>query len=83
MFRELDASVVVINDKPDGKNINLNCGSLHLSQLISLVKERELDLGVAFDGDADRSLFVTPAEESLMETLFFSSWHSIFTAASS
>ena len=59
VFRELDASVVVINDKPDGKNINLNCGSLHLSQLISLVKERELDLGVAFDGDADRSLFVT------------------------
>jgi phosphoglucosamine mutase len=58
VFRELDASVVVINDKPDGKNINLNCGSLHLSQLISLVKERELDLGVAFDGDADRSLFV-------------------------
>jgi len=59
VFRELDASVVVINDKPDGKNINLNCGSLHLSQLISLVKEHELDLGVAFDGDADRSLFVT------------------------
>ncbi len=60
VFRELDASVVVINDKPDGRNINLNCGSLHLSQLISLVKARELDLGVAFDGDADRSLFVTP-----------------------
>ena len=59
VFRELNASVVVINDQPDGKNINLNCGSLHLSQLIGLVKERQLDLGVAFDGDADRSLFVT------------------------
>jgi phosphoglucosamine mutase len=59
VFRELDASVVVINDKPDGRNINLNCGSLHLSQLIALVKEHELDFGVAFDGDADRSLFVT------------------------
>jgi phosphoglucosamine mutase len=59
VFRELDASVVVINDKPDGRNINLNCGSLHLSQLIALVKECELDFGVAFDGDADRSLFVT------------------------
>jgi phosphoglucosamine mutase len=59
VFRELDASVVVINDQPDGRNINLNCGSLHLAQLISLVKERGLDLGVAFDGDADRSLFVT------------------------
>lgn len=60
VFRELGASVEVINDQPDGKNINLNCGSLHLSQLASLVKDRGLDLGVAFDGDADRSLFVTP-----------------------
>jgi phosphoglucosamine mutase len=59
VFRELGASVDVINDEPDGTNINLNCGSLHLAGLISLVKERELDLGVAFDGDADRSLFVT------------------------
>ncbi|MCI0624572.1 MAG: phosphoglucosamine mutase [Acidobacteria bacterium] len=59
VFRELGASVQPINDKPDGKNINLNCGSLHLPGLISLVKERQLDLGVAFDGDADRSLFVT------------------------
>jgi phosphoglucosamine mutase len=50
---------VVINDRPNGTNINLNCGSLHLSQLVALVKERELDFGVAFDGDADRSLFVT------------------------
>ena len=59
VFSELGASVVVINDKPDGRNINLNCGSLHLSQLVTLVKERELDFGVAFDGDADRSLCVT------------------------
>ena len=61
VFRELGALVSTINDTPDGKNINLNCGSLHLSQLISLVKEGKLDLGVAFDGDADRSLFVTPS----------------------
>jgi phosphoglucosamine mutase len=59
VFRELGASVELINDKPDGKNINLNCGSLYLAGLISLVKERQLDFGVAFDGDADRSLFVT------------------------
>jgi phosphoglucosamine mutase len=59
VFSELGASLVVINDKPNGTNINLNCGSLHLSQLVALVKERELDFGVAFDGDADRSLFVT------------------------
>src|SRR4030095_10666906 len=60
-FRELGALVFTINDRPDGKNINLNCGSLHLPPLISLVKESKLDLGVAFDGDADRSLFVTPS----------------------
>ena len=59
VFGELDTSIVVINDEPNGTNINLNCGSLHLSQLVALVKERELDFGVAFDGDADRSLFVT------------------------
>lgn len=59
VFSELDASIVVINDEPNGTNINLNCGSLHLSQLVALVKERGLDFGVAFDGDADRSLFVT------------------------
>ena len=59
VFRDLGASIVVINDEPNGRNINLNCGSLHLSQVISLVKENQLDLGVAFDGDADRSLFVT------------------------
>jgi phosphoglucosamine mutase len=59
VLSELGASVVVINDRPNGTNINLNCGSLHLSQLVALVKERELDFGVAFDGDADRSLFVT------------------------
>lgn len=59
VFRELGAQVEVINDAPDGKNINLNCGSLHLSGLISLVNELGLDLGVAFDGDADRSLFIT------------------------
>jgi phosphoglucosamine mutase len=60
VFRELGASVEVINDRPDGKNINLDCGSLYLSGLISLVTGRQLDMGVAFDGDADRSLFVTP-----------------------
>lgn len=59
VFRDLGATVEVINDRPDGTNINLNCGSLHMSQLTSLVKERRLDFGVAFDGDADRSLFVT------------------------
>ncbi len=59
VFRDLGAHVEVINVVPDGRNINRDCGSLHLSGLISLVNARALDLGVAFDGDADRSLFIT------------------------
>jgi phosphoglucosamine mutase len=59
VFEALGATVSVINNRPDGRNINLNCGSLHLSGIVRLVKEQQLDLGVAFDGDADRSLFVT------------------------
>lgn len=59
VFEALEAEVSVINDQPDGRNINLNCGSLHLSSIRQLVKEQRLDFGVAFDGDADRSLFVS------------------------
>ncbi len=58
LFRRLGAEVEVINDQPDGKNINHNCGSLHLDRVRTLVCEKGLDYGVAFDGDADRSLFV-------------------------
>lgn len=58
LFRRLGAQVVAIFDKPDGKNINHNCGSLHLDKLQAKVVEEEADLGIAFDGDADRSLFV-------------------------
>jgi phosphoglucosamine mutase len=43
---------------PDGKNINLNCGSLHLENLKRRVVDSRADLGIAFDGDADRALFV-------------------------
>ena len=59
LFRRLGAEVTVINDRPDGGNINRNCGSLHLEGLTRAVKDNSLDLGVAFDGDADRALFVT------------------------
>jgi phosphoglucosamine mutase len=48
----------VINNTPDGRNINFNCGSLHLEGLQKRVIETNADLGVAFDGDADRALFV-------------------------
>jgi phosphoglucosamine mutase len=59
VFRTLGAKVSVVNDQPDGRNINLNCGSLYLSAICQLVEDQQLDLGVAFDGDADRALFVT------------------------
>jgi phosphoglucosamine mutase len=55
---ELGAEVFVINDKPDGININKNCGSTQMECLIEFVKKSGADLGLAFDGDADRVLAV-------------------------
>lgn len=59
LFTRLGARVHAIHCSPDGRNINLNCGSLHLDQLRSAVLEQRADAGVAFDGDADRALFVS------------------------
>jgi phosphoglucosamine mutase len=61
VFRRLGANVVAINNEPDGHNINLNCGSLHIDSLRVRVVAERADLGVAFDGDADRALFVDSA----------------------
>ncbi len=58
LFSRLGAKLVVINNHPDGRNINLNCGSLHVEGVQQAVLEHRADLGVAFDGDADRALFV-------------------------
>ena len=58
LFERLGANIKTINDHPDGRNINLNCGSLHMESLQHEVLKQNADLGVAFDGDADRSLFV-------------------------
>jgi phosphoglucosamine mutase len=58
LFDRLGASVSLIYADPNGRNINEGCGSLHLEGLRNVVAERELDLGIAFDGDADRALFV-------------------------
>ena len=58
LFRKLGAHVTCIHCSPDGRNINLNCGSLHLEQVREAVLATGADLGVAFDGDADRALFV-------------------------
>jgi phosphoglucosamine mutase len=58
LFRRLGAGVIAINNQPDGRNINRDCGSLHIESLQRRVVEERADLGVAFDGDADRALFV-------------------------
>lgn len=55
---ELGADVVVINNKPDGYNINLNCGSTHPEIVAKKVCEEKAHLGIAFDGDGDRVIFV-------------------------
>src|SRR5690625_1315227 len=57
-LREAGADVVVINASPDGRNINEMCGSTHPEQLQAVTVASEADLGVAFDGDADRCLAV-------------------------
>lgn len=58
LFERLGANVIAINATPDGRNINRDCGSLHIDGLRARVVKEQADLGVAFDGDADRSLFV-------------------------
>ncbi|MDQ5846349.1 MAG: phosphoglucosamine mutase [Acidobacteriota bacterium] len=58
LFERLGASVKSINDNPDGRNINFNCGSLHMERLQDEVVKWKADIGVAVDGDADRALFV-------------------------
>jgi phosphoglucosamine mutase len=58
LFASLGFDTVVIDDKPDGRNINLNCGSTHPERLAQVVVERGCQAGVAFDGDGDRAIFV-------------------------
>ncbi len=58
LFKRLGARVTAINDGPDGRNINRNCGSTHIEGLQQKVTATGADLGVAYDGDADRALFV-------------------------
>ncbi|MGH9767331.1 MAG: phosphoglucosamine mutase [Blastocatellia bacterium] len=58
LFSALGADLTVINADPDGRNINLDCGSLHPEKLQQTVIEKEADAGLAFDGDADRLLMV-------------------------
>ena len=54
ILSELGAEVVVLNDRPDGLNINLDCGALHPEKMMEVVKEENAHIGIALDGDADR-----------------------------
>lgn len=58
VFDALGAKTFVINNEPDGTNINRNCGSTHMEQLQKFVVENNLDVGFAYDGDADRCLAI-------------------------
>ena len=58
VFDALGAKTVVMSDEPNGININTDCGSTHIEHLQQLVKERGLDVGFAYDGDADRCIAV-------------------------
>jgi len=58
VFTELGVEVTTIFDKPDGKNINLNCGSQHTEALVAEVLRQRADVGFAFDGDGDRVIAV-------------------------
>ena len=58
VFEALGAKTVVMGDTPDGLNINVDCGSTHVEGLKRLVTEHHLDVGFAFDGDADRCIAV-------------------------
>lgn len=58
LFTKLGADFVIINDTPNGVNINEKCGSTHIEGLAEFVKSHRMDCGVAYDGDADRCLAV-------------------------
>lgn len=64
-FQKLGMEPPVLFAKPDGMNINLNCGSTHLEALQAYVQANQLDLGIAFDGDGDRCLLVGPEGQML------------------
>ena len=58
LFSALGVECVMLNNTPDGININDNCGSVHIDNLAEYVKMHDLDAGIAFDGDADRCLAI-------------------------
>ncbi len=65
IFRSLGATCIVLSDKPNGTNINKGCGSTHLSNIKSAVLKHKADIGLSFDGDADRCLAVDERGEEV------------------
>jgi phosphoglucosamine mutase len=65
LFRRLGAHVHALHCSPDGRNINLNCGAVHMASLQAEVTLRGADLGVALDGDGDRAMFVSRRGKAL------------------
>lgn len=65
LFDKVANDLVVLSDKPNGININYNCGSTHLEYLKQIMKDNNSDLGFAFDGDADRVLCVNSNGETI------------------
>jgi phosphoglucosamine mutase len=61
LFADLGFEVTLIGNEPDGRNINLDVGSTHPEHLAALVRDKGLRMGVAFDGDGDRAIFVDAA----------------------
>ena len=65
VFDALGAKTYVIHNEPNGVNINTNCGSTHIEELKKFVKENQLDVGFAYDGDADRCIAVDDQGEEV------------------
>ena len=65
IFWELGHEVVCINDKPNGKNINFNCGAVNINELSKKVIKERADIGFAFDGDGDRLIIVNEKGEEI------------------
>lgn len=65
LFREAGAEVTTICCAPDGRNINLDCGALHIDKLRNAVLTSHADAGAAFDGDADRAIFISPSGKTI------------------
>lgn len=74
LLEELGADVISINDTPDGTNINDNCGSTHMDCIKEAVLKSGSDIGIAHDGDADRTLFVDEKGDIINGDMVLAIW---------